>query len=72
MMERQKKKLSPLAEVERRVLKEGQEWMRCRMAEELQKLADAEGGFSPLERPGAGSSQAPVDAPADDDGGGGG
>lgn len=72
MMEQSKTKLSPLAEVERRVLKEGQEWMRRRMAEELQKLADEQGGFSPLGRPAAGPGQAPADAPADDNGDGGG
>jgi|WetSurMetagenome_2_1015567.scaffolds.fasta_scaffold1218878_1 hypothetical protein len=60
-----KKKLSPLAEVERRVLAEGQEWMRQRMAQELQALADAEGGLSPLGRPDADPPQAPDHSAAD-------
>lgn len=66
------KKLSPLAEVERRVIKEGQQWMRRRMEEELQELADAEGGFSPLKRLPVGSGQGATDQTADDDGDGGG
>ena len=66
------KKLSPLAEVERRVIKEGQQWMRDRMQEELQELADAEGGFSPLKRPTVGSDQGATDPTAHDDGDGGG
>lgn len=44
-------KLSPLAEVERRILAEGQQWMRQRMQQELQALADAQGEISPLKRP---------------------
>lgn len=66
------KSLSPLAEVERRVLKQGQEWMRRRMQEELQELADAEGGFSPLKRSTSGSGQGATDQTAHDDGDGGG
>ncbi len=42
--------LSPLAEAEMEVLEEGREWMRRRFKEKLQKMADAEGHFSPLER----------------------
>jgi hypothetical protein len=50
-------KLSPLAEVERRILAEGQEWMRQRMQQELQALADEQGEISPLKRPAAGPAQ---------------
>lgn len=60
-----KKKLSPLAEVEQRILAEGQEWMRQRMAQELQALADAEGGISPLGPPAVDSPQAPNHPSAD-------
>ncbi len=42
--------LSPLAEAEMEVLEEGREWMRRRLERKLQEAADAEGGFSPLER----------------------
>ena len=45
-----KRFLSPLAEAELEVLEEGREWMRRRLERKLQKAADAEGDFSPLER----------------------
>ena len=48
-----KRFLSPLAEAEMEVLEEGREWMRRRLEEKLQRMADAEGGFSPLERDGS-------------------
>jgi len=45
--------LSPLAEAEMEVLEEGREWMRRRLEKKLQKMADAEGDFSPLQREGS-------------------
>ena len=66
-MNQQSKKLSPLAEVERRVWSEGMAWMRERMEQELQELADAEGEFSPLKRPAVVPDQSAQD-PAEDDG----
>jgi hypothetical protein len=65
-------KLSPLAEVERRVWKEGMAWMRQRMQEELQILADEQGEFSPLKRADPGANQVPNLAVGDDGGAGGG
>ena len=48
-----KRFLSPLAEAEMEVLEEGREWTRRRLEKKLQKMADADGGFSPLGRDGA-------------------
>lgn len=61
-----KRILSPLAEAEMEVLQEGREWMRRRLEKKLQKAADAEGDFSPLEREGSGS-QAQASHCADDE-----
>jgi hypothetical protein len=46
-MEKSVSKRSPLAEVEREVLAEGQEWTRKRLEKRLQELADKEGKLSP-------------------------
>ena len=55
MIGKSKRSLSPLAEAEMEVLQEGREWMRRRLEKKLQKAADAEGDFSPLEREGSDS-----------------
>ena len=47
MEDRSKQRVSPLAEVELRILEEGREWTRRRLQEELQKLADSQGAFPP-------------------------
>ena len=60
-----KRLISPLAEAEIEVLQEGREWMRRRLEKKLQRLADAEGGFSPLQRK-ACDSRAPAPDCADD------
>ena len=48
-MEKNASKRSPLAEVEREVLAEGQEWMRRRLEQRLAELARKEGKLSPPE-----------------------
>ena len=58
-MEKNARKRSPLAEVEREVLIEGQEWMRRRLEKRLQEIADQEGEISPPE-PAPDQAQAPV------------
>ena len=50
-------KLSLSHRMEREVLAEGQEWMKKRLQERLQELADAKGEVSPPQR-------APAGAPA--------
>ena len=63
-----KRIISPLAEAELEVLEEGREWMRRRLEKKLQRLADAEGDFSPLERQ-ARDTRAPApDCPDDERG----
>ncbi len=42
---------SPLAQIEREVLAEGQEWMRRRLEQRLSELARQEGELSPPEPP---------------------
>lgn len=49
-MDRQKSKLSPLAEVELEALEAGREWIRNRIEKNLQKLADEQGDVSPPEQ----------------------
>lgn len=49
-MNRQKSKLSPLAEVELEALEAGREWIRNRIEKNLQKLADEQGDVSPPEQ----------------------
>jgi hypothetical protein len=61
-----KRVVSPLAKAEMEVLQEGREWMRRRLEKKLQKAAEAEGGFSPLERE-ASCSQAPTSHGPDDE-----
>jgi len=51
MDERERKRISPLAEVETEVLAEGQEWMRQEMRKRLQRQADKQGAFSPSQWP---------------------
>ena len=46
-MDKEKKRLSPLAEVELEALGAGREWMRQRVQKNLQKLADEQGDISP-------------------------
>ena len=43
-------KRNPLYELELEVLEEGREWMRRRLEQKLQKIAQAEGRLSPPER----------------------
>jgi hypothetical protein len=57
-------KRSPLFELEREVLAEGQEWMRRRLEQKLQKLADQQGELSPPQRPLPGPDQTPDHPPA--------
>lgn len=64
-MEKSARKRSPLAEVEREVLAEGQEWMRQRMKKRLQELADKEGKISPPEPSGDHPLAAEQDQPED-------
>jgi hypothetical protein len=52
-MKKQPKRISPLAQVEIQALEEGREWTRRKIERDLQKLADQQGEFSPLKRPGA-------------------
>jgi hypothetical protein len=49
-MDRQQKRLSPLAEVELEALAAGREWTRRRIEKNLQALADDQGKVSPPER----------------------
>jgi len=63
-----KRSLSPLAEAEMEVLEEGREWMRRRLEKKLQRLADAEGDFSPLEREACDSRAQTSDCPDDERG----
>ncbi len=49
-MNREKKRLSPLAEVELEALDAGREWTRRRIEKNLQKLADEQGAISPPEQ----------------------
>ena len=49
-MDREKKRLSPLAEVELEALEAGREWIRNRIEKNLQKLADEQGDVSPPEQ----------------------
>ena len=53
-----------LREIETQVWAEGQEWMRQRLQQELQKEADQHGRVFPPERPTARARQSPTDAPA--------
>ena len=62
-MKKHKRSVSPLAMVEMEVLEEGREWMRRRMQEKLQRLADEQGAVSPPEQPAA---QEHEDAPGSD------
>ena len=68
-MEITKKRRSPLAEAELAALEVGREWTRQRLQKDLQRQADALGGFSPLEWFASGAS-APQPDRASDDGGG--
>jgi hypothetical protein len=56
-----KRSISPLAEAEMEVLEEGREWMRRRLERKLQRVAEAEGDFSPLEREGFSAPAPPSD-----------
>jgi len=47
MLERPRRAVSPLAEVELETLEEGREWTRRRLEEKLQRLADGQGAISP-------------------------
>jgi hypothetical protein len=50
-MDKQQRRISPLAQVEIQALEAGREWTRRKIERDLQKLADQQGGFSPLDRP---------------------
>lgn len=52
-----------LYEVEMETLAEGREWMRRRLEQKLQKLAEQQGAISPPQRP---ETEKPQAAPADD------
>jgi hypothetical protein len=64
-MEKRVSKRSPLAEVEREVLAEGQEWMRRRLEQRLAELARNEGKLSPPQRA-ADPASAPLSDPDSD------
>jgi hypothetical protein len=49
-MDKQRRRLSPLAEVELEALEAGREWTRRRIEKNLQKLARRQGAVSPPER----------------------
>jgi hypothetical protein len=49
-MNKQSSRISPLARVEIEALEAGREWTRRKIERDLQKLADQEGAFSPLQR----------------------
>ena len=55
---------NPLYELELEVLEEGREWMRRRLEQKLQKIAQSEGRLSPPERPAAQKRPLPSVAPA--------
>jgi hypothetical protein len=61
-MEKNVSRRSPLAEVEREVLAEGQEWVRRRLEQRLGELARNEGKLSPPE-PTADDPDAPLPDP---------
>lgn len=50
-MQKQSKRISPLAQVEIQALEAGREWTRRKIERDLQKLADQQGEISPLKRP---------------------
>jgi hypothetical protein len=50
-MDKQQRRISPLAQVEIQALEEGREWARRKIERDLQKLADQQGEFSPLDQP---------------------
>ena len=50
MVEKPRRAISPLAEVEMETLAEGREWTRKRLEKKLQRLADAQGAISPPQR----------------------
>ena len=50
-MEKNARGRSILAEMEREVLAEGQEWMRKRLEEKMRRLAEKEGEISPPQPP---------------------
>jgi len=52
-MNKQPTRISPLAQVEIQALEAGREWTRRKIERDLQKLADQQGGLSPLGRPSA-------------------
>jgi hypothetical protein len=62
-MEKQTRRLSPLAEVELEALEAGREWTRHRIEKNLQRLADEQGKISPPERIGAPTLPADADSP---------
>ncbi len=65
MKEQQKRRVSPLAEVELEALEAGREWTRRRIERNLQKLADEQGAISPPEP--APNGPLPPGADADQD-----
>jgi len=64
-MEKRRKRLSPLAEVELEALDAGREWTRRRIEKRLQRLAAQQGEVSPPERLAA--SSLPTDEDSADD-----
>ena len=62
-MKKHKRSVSPLAMVEMEVLEEGREWMRRRMQDRLQRLANEQGAVSPPERQ---TAQEHQDSPGSD------
>ena len=63
MNEKPCRTVSPLAQVEMETLAEGREWMRRRLEQKLQRLADCQGAISPPQR----SASEARELPAADD-----
>jgi hypothetical protein len=57
MKSKQRRAVSPLAEVELETLDEGREWTRKRLEKKLQRLADRQGAISPPQPPAVGGGQ---------------
>lgn len=64
-MEKVRYVVSPLAQVERETLEEGREWMRQRLQEKLQAIADAQGDLSPPEPVCTDAQQTTLDSSSD-------
>ena len=64
-MDKHKTRISPLARVEIQALEAGCEWTRRKIQRDLQKLADQQGDFSPLNPPVVNPRSPPSDPAGD-------